>query len=202
MVRKRKIFDYDEPVSVECGYYIISCYFKEGNAKISEYPKLSPPLDNWMKGTKIDLDEEAVLQYEIMEDETGTMRPFYNFAIPLFEHKIVKILEDKGVDNIQFYHAIITDLSNGSKVSDYCSFNIIGLISLMDEENSEYSRLGFGDTKFIERLAILKSNANGLKVFRLREAPHAIFVHESIRGALEEGGVKGITFENPVGWSG
>ncbi len=186
----------------ETSYYVLHCYHQPGDATISELPVLPNPLDNWMGGDRIDFQSDEPLEYVIWPEDAGSMRPFYNLAIPLMNREMVRVLQDNGADNLQAFPTVIRNRLDGRDFHDYLAVNIIGKVSLVNPEESDYDDLGFGEARFFHRLTIREEDAEGRPIFRLKESVNAVFLHVRLKTALQEAGFERLDFVHPMRWAG
>jgi hypothetical protein len=109
-----------------------------------------------------------------------------------------------GVENIEYFDAILQNTLTGQQLLTYKAFNIIGAVSAADMDASELmgtSSSRMGDADF-HALVLDESRIDDLLMFRLAEALNAIVVHESVCKAIEAAGIPGFVFYGPAGWSG
>ena len=117
---------------------------------------------------------------------------------------LIDCLDSAGVDNIEYFDAIIKDMASGEEHSDFMAFNIVGVVSAADMENSTLrgtSSSTMIDVDF-DSLAIDKERAAPFKLFRLAENVSAIIVNEGVKDAVEKHQVPGMVFYDPEDWSG
>jgi hypothetical protein len=62
------------------------------------------------------------------DDESGEDMPelFDDFSFPLFKNDLILALNEFGVDNVEYYNAIINDPDNRERYTNYKVANIIG----------------------------------------------------------------------------
>jgi hypothetical protein len=121
---------------------------------------------------------------------------------------VIEALRKAGVDNIEYYDAILENPLTGQRLLNYKAFNIIGVVSAADMEASGMmgtlgtpgATMGIGD--FFHSLVLDESRINGQLMFRLAEALGAIVVHESVGKAIEAAGIPGFVFYGSGEWSG
>lgn len=172
-------------------YYMINTGFPDGAARISNQPHLPPRYQTWMTGRPIDIDIPTPLEYEIIGDHSGTMRHFFQEpGAPLMSTDLINVLVANGVNNLQTFDAIITDREKNQTYTNYKSVNVIGLISAVDLDKSEYTDLGIGgdgvpSNLFFKTLVLDESRCSELLMFRLAEKVSALVIHASIRKAIE-----------------
>ncbi|WP_155826346.1 imm11 family protein [Leptospira alstonii] len=109
-----------------------------------------------------------------------------------------------GVDNIQYFDAVLRDPSTGQEYANYKAYNIVGLIACADMQTSDLmgtSQSTMGDVDF-HALIIDESKTHGLVLFRLAENVSAVVVREEVKRAIESAGIPGFVFYGPGEWSG
>jgi hypothetical protein len=124
--------------------------------------------------------------------------------VPVMSRRMMKILQDVGVSNIDFYDAAITDQQTGAEYVTHVAYNLIGAIAAADLKTTRFwpgnsSRLIDAD---IESLGIDNAKVGGALMFRLAESVNGIVVHESIKRAIEAAGLTTVTFVLPEEWIG
>lgn len=159
---------------------------------------------NWRRGTPVTLDAPLPLAYTLDPDYGGQPKVlYYEKAIPAMRDDLAQALEAAGVDNVQYFPAVLTDPSSGRQHTDYWAFNIIGKVACADMGRS--STFGGdpqrGDAEFAA-LYIDESRTGGALLFRLAENVSAIVVHASVRAEIESRGIPGLVFYGPGTWSG
>lgn len=184
-------------------YFVMDC---EGKHPVM--PLARGPLgygDNWMGGTPVSDPPRQPLVYELNPRYPGTPKPMYGSeAVPIMRGDVIAALASAGVDNIDYYDAVLRDPSTGKEYTNYKAFNIIGLVACADMGSSERmpgSTSDIGDVDF-HALVIDEKKARGLLLFRLAESVNAIVVHEKVKDRIEAAGIPGFYFYGPGEWSG
>ena len=121
-----------------------------------------------------------------------------DLGITVMSKRLREALDRAGVDNIEYYPAVLTNTETGEKY-EYFAFKVIGLVAAADLDSSEYTSFdgdALIDTSF-ETLAIDESKAHGLKLFRLAENINALMVHEEVKNVIEESGINTLDFLKP-----
>jgi len=191
-----------QPKLYPTNYYVLNDYGIPDCAVLTTTPDLEPHLDNWMDGEEITEAVPEPLLYTIDEDESGNMPAFFLDAMPLMEKKLLKILEDLGVDNLQTYQAEIHDEGRKKVFKNYRAINIVGAVAMLDKKKSKSRGLGLGGAGFIHKLVLDESKAKGKLILRLEESLLTILVHKKIKDAAEKNGIKNVSFTHPALWSG
>jgi hypothetical protein len=129
---------------------------------------------------------------------------YYEKSVPVVRDDVIAVLQGAGVDNIQYFDAILRHPKTGEEHRDYKAFNIVGLVACANMQSSELmgtSSSSVGDVDF-HALVIDESKTRGLLLFRMAEATNAIVVNERVRQAIEAAGIPGFVFYGPGEWSG
>jgi Immunity protein family (Imm11) len=175
---------------------------------IEKQPDL--PGGPWYHGHKLKITFPTPLDYVLEKDpddpEDCNIKMLYdNKAIPVMHNTLVEALQSTGVNNLELFPARITNPNTGKVHEDYQAFNVVGLVSAADLENStlmnEADTPTLLDTDF-DSLVIDESKTMGFRLFRLAENCSAIVVDEKVKAAIEERGIPGIVFYGPGEWSG
>jgi hypothetical protein len=90
-------------------------------------------------------------------------------GIPLYRVDFIAALEEAGVDNLDYYDAIVKDPDNGKVYTHYKAVNILGLVAAADMAKSDAVVHEGGpiiDVDF-DRLVIDDKKAAGFLFFRL-----------------------------------
>ena len=113
--------------------------------------------------------------------------------------RLHNVLLSVGVDNVEFFPAVLTNTSTGEEFK-YYAYKLVGAVSLMDAGQSEYetykNTAPVADTT-IHKFVADESKAHGLLMFRMAESITAIVVHESVKNAIKDAGIDTLEFINP-----
>jgi hypothetical protein len=204
-------------------YFVLGSTFDVG---IGQGPDL--PGTPWYLGRAITIDLPETLDYKLRveapfhdflgdeEDgeegkgplivppsDPGTL--YSGQAYPVMRTDLLEVLKRAGVDNLETFPARLIDEVNNKVHTNYVAFNVIGLVAAADLEKSKLMPHATGVTMLgtdFDSLAIDKSKAHGLLMFRLAESCSAIVVHECIKKAVEAAKIPGIIFHADGEWSG
>ncbi len=188
-------------------YYIMEGEGVDPILVIEEEPDL--PGGPWYHGHKLQIAITGLLEYtlEIEEEEPDSkIKILYDsVAIPVMHNSLLEALRAAGVNNLELFPARITNPNTGEVHEDYQAFNVLGLVSAADLENStlmnESDSPTLLDTDF-DGLVIDEEKTMGFRLFRLAESCSAIVVSEEVKAAIEERSIPGIVFYGPGEWSG
>ncbi|VAW83980.1 hypothetical protein MNBD_GAMMA16-1791 [hydrothermal vent metagenome] len=173
---------------------------------VAEEPHL--PGGPWYHGHKLKITVPAPLEYilDIEEEPNSNINILYDCeSVPTMHNSLLEALRAAGVDNLELFPARITDPNTGEVHEDYHAFNVLGLVSATDLENStlmnKSETVTLLDTDF-DGLVIDEEKTMEFRLFRLAENCSAIVVSEEVKAAIEERGILGIVFYGPGEWSG
>jgi hypothetical protein len=183
-------------------YYVMTCEGLYPSAAIDQYPSL--PGGPWMDGQVITFEVPQPLIYTLDPDYPGKPKPMYVGTVPVMRDDLVEALNEAGVDNVQFFPAVLRNEKRKKDYANYQAFNVVGVISCADMTQSK--RLTETDSEMIDvdfdQLVIDESKIGGALLFRLAEDVSAIVVHEKIKQHIEDRKIPGMTFYGPGEWSG
>ena len=121
---------------------------------------------------------------------TERLVDYYSLS-SLMSDKLVNLLVESGVDNIQIFPIEIEDASTGEVLNfSYSLVNIVGLVSCAKMDESEHSPIG--NSNYFHELQIDEKKTNGQLIFRLAESRFEVIVHEKIAKLINEGGFTGL----------
>lgn len=120
-------------------------------------------------------------------------------GFPLFSGKLKGVIDEFGINSIQYFPVLIKDKKGKVLRDDYVIANVIEMVkcfnyghSVCDEE--DYRDLGIASR--IEKLSIDISAIKGEHLFRMDEAPRLLFASDALRLKLEDSGITGIQYIN------
>lgn len=182
-------------------YFVMVC---EGVPPISPLAS-APRLPGWMGGHVVDTPAEMPLRYSLNPKYPGTPKAMYEEkSVPIMHVSVRAALQAAGVDNIQYFDAVLNNPLTGEVRNDYEAFNIVGLVACVDAVRSQGmggAASTAGDADYHE-LVIDEARAGGALLFRLAENTSAIVVHRRVRDAVLAAGLPGFVFYGPGEWSG
>ncbi len=184
-------------------YYIMTC----PSAPLEADPALLiylPDEDGrgWETGVKFSHDPndfpeeqepETPVRFQIMEGNEGVLREMWEAPAPLMTKRLGQALRDAGVANIDEYDAVIEDLTTGETHTNYVAFNIVGLVAATDHANSKYD----SEIRWFDQLSLDEDAPREALLFRLKDAPYHIIVHERVKTHLEKAGFDMLRFTGP-----
>ena len=160
------------------------------NFGISKSPKLAE--QSVMKGQFIDPDKLPELIFE-HDFPVGEPMPHYlTGGTVLASQKLLKVLDNAGVDNYQAFPAILVNPQTKEIKRDYYLFNVLGLLKATSLNDSNYDELMKGSPEGIDlplvafnKIVIDSKKTYGTYMFRLAEEPVSIIVNTQIIHALK-----------------
>jgi len=115
----------------------------------------------------------------------------------LMSGRLIKVLKEAGVNNMDCFEAILTNTETGEKLG-YQAVNIIGAIAAADLKKSDWENYD-GEAKidtFFNKLVINGAKGGNLLLFRLAESLSKIIVHEKVKDHLIASGIDTMIFLN------
>src|SRR3990172_5068054 len=190
-------------------HYVMTCEGPYPTRSIRKAPKFPSP--SWMMGRKVTVQILEPLVYELdTEIYPGTktagnpVAMYDELTKPLMREDLKAAIWEAGVDNIDFYRALVKDPLTGEELKNYWAFNILGLISCADMTRSKLmgtSKSQLLDVDF-DSLVIDEEGTMGFHLFRLAENISAIVVDDEVKETIEQHKIPGMVFYGPGKWSG
>jgi hypothetical protein len=114
-----------------------------------------------------------------------------------------KVLEETGVDNLDYYPVRIVNEVTGKVKEDYFAANVLGRVACMDLEKSQYTKLipTSKQVHFIDEMYLDYSKVQGFKLFRLDESFPLVLADESVKKAVEKAKLRGVRFVPADGYA-
>ncbi len=186
--------------NIELKYFVLKCFPDESSAILTS-PWMPGALDNWLGGTRWNIEVPEPLVFTITRDEQGNLRPLFTGAIPLMTDELIAALKEVGVDNLDCYSAVIQNEETGEKHMNYKAVNIIGVIKGADPNRSDAVKMPLDDSglmdTFFHNLVLDEEAIGEHYMFRLAESVSTIIVHKKVRDFLIEKGFHQLTFMEP-----
>ncbi|NOZ52463.1 MAG: hypothetical protein GXP08_04865 [Gammaproteobacteria bacterium] len=108
--------------------------------------------------------------------------------------KVKQVLQQEGVDNIEYWPVLIYDQKKRLASSDYCILNVLGTVDCLDHENSEYDRsiLDPARIQHFDKVVFHEDKVpEDVKIFRLKDREAMIFIRNDLLDALKKNNLKG-----------
>jgi uncharacterized protein DUF1629 len=190
----------------QASYFMLEYSPEEDEAVLSGHPDADDPDIDWHCGQRFEKPPRTPVRLVIYEGDigNGVLPELCDVPIPVMSRRLMKILQDAGVSNVEYYDAVIKDLEGGTEHVTHVAYNIVGAIAAADLERTRFwpgnpSRLIDAD---IEGAVIDPAKARGALLFRLAESVNGIVVHESVKKRIEAAGLHSLAFELPEDWIG
>ena len=168
-------------------YYRLDCDVHTMSAYINPD---GPPMRVPMLGQWAELPPDRLPVRYRYRDPTGAALFDLYTGKSLFSRRLVRALENAGVDNLQVFPTVLRNEADGSTREDYVMVNVLGLVSCADVDRSNTTALGAGF--FFHRLVIDEARTHGLLMFRLAESLMDILIHGQVAEAIQAGEFRGI----------
>lgn len=114
----------------------------------------------------------------------------------VFSKKLLQVLRDAGVDNIDTYPCTIRNAVTGEVHTDYSVVNIVGKIACIDQKQSELVFATGSTTEILgyDTIVLDEQKIGDARLFLLAEMPVQIVVHRTVADAIKAAGLTGIDF--------
>jgi len=139
------------------------------------------------RATPIELPLRAVNGYQ------GDPADFHSGRLCVMSERMVDVLRDAGVDNLQVFPAQLVDERTGKRWPA-AVVNVVGRVAAADLAESE--RVNVGETApgeaHFARLVVDPEALGGLLMVRLAESPTSLLIHEQVKQRLERASLTGV----------
>jgi|SRR6516164_7757069 hypothetical protein len=183
-------------------YFVMSCEGVNPATTIGDSPHL--PGGPWMTGRPLQIEVPQPLIFTLNPLYPGKLKAMYKYRYPVVRDDLVQALTAAGVDNIQYFQAVLRDTVANVDHTHYKAFNIVGVVACADMEQSEL--MGTSDSAMVDvdfrALVIDEKKTGGMLLFRLAESVNAIVVHEKVKKQVEASGIENMVFFGPGEWTG
>lgn len=142
-------------------------------------------------GQPLSVDPDPPFLFDVEgEDEIVPGQPIripaYASAGPIFDRKLIEVIQSAGVDNLELFPAVLRIEATGEEIRDsHLAVNILGLVSCADMDESEAEPIA--GSHFFLKLKIDPEKTGDMLMFRVAEQPLEIIVHEKVAHAIQEG---------------
>ncbi|MDP4147337.1 MAG: hypothetical protein Q8936_23175 [Bacillota bacterium] len=104
-----------------------------------------------------------------------------------------KVIEDAGIDGIQYLPINIMSKGGNEKLGNYYVANIYNLLNAVDMNESEYIQFRSGGYSIV-KYAVKADNIKNCDIFRLKEGIVPIFVSEKMKKLIQYNKLTGFAF--------
>jgi hypothetical protein len=153
-------------------------------------------------GFEVDVEEDNIelpfrLQVSFSPDLAGLpkIQPLYEYVsnVKVMSKRLLQVIQSAGVDNLQTFPALVTDAASGRASEDFVVFNVLGMVSAVDLAQSKGTPLG--SVFYFDKIAIDPLKARGLLLFRIKQSPVEVIVHESVARLIGNSKIEGLVLE-------
>jgi hypothetical protein len=158
----------------------------------------------WVSGVSLEkMPPPLIFHVRAVGDFTWPdfIRP--NSAIPLFSPRMRDAMAASGVDNIEYFPAVVVETKTGER-REYVAANVIGIVAAMDRGKSEFipARLHSVMVRSIDRLVLDMERCGEYQLFRLAEYSLLIVVSDRVAEQLKSKTLIGVRLLRPEDWDG
>jgi hypothetical protein len=176
----------------------------QGSRALDGLPDHMDSLD-WTQGKHMDDPVPGGALALDLSLESGNYRSaIIEGFLTLYHKRFRQALEERGVDNIEYYPVQLRDQNTGKVDEDYFVANILGLIDCVDMGKSKVKMWNSGSGFDFQSMVIDEARTHGLKLFRLKDDPTKVIISEEMKENLEQAkilvGVKLIKTEDYSDW--
>lgn len=190
-------------------YYVLDCEFplnENGEALVEVHNSFKVgKVRNWRNGQRLKpgivVPTPIEIEFERHRGYAGQPPELIDSGVPVMTTRLADALQESGVDNIDFFPAILSEKSTGEKF-DYKAYKVVGLVSAADMGKSDWSSYDNRpviDVSF-DGIEIDLKKTGGLLLFRLAENINALLVHQHIKDLVEKKGIDTLQFLDPTEW--
>ena len=179
-------------------YYVMRSDYNDSGVMIMKSPVI-PGHQNVSLDLGIRFEKQLPVFDFIMDEQTqGEVLDFVWTTFPGFvvSARFRKVLEDIGVDNMDYYPVRIVNALTRQVHEDYFAANVLGRAACMDMNSSQFtpSLLDPAQVQSIDELRLDPSKIPDFKLFRLAECLTIVLAHESVKRAVQEARLRGVEF--------
>jgi Immunity protein family (Imm11) len=178
-------------------YYVLTYQgFSDGEAQQLERPVL-PGRDEiaFDEGVWVP-DPPPSLRFLMTQEEHGELGDLVPTYLPglVISERFRQLLDEAGVDNVQYIPAEIEDRVNGGTLGGYFVANVVGLVDCIDMAKSKLTLRAAppGAIRFIRELHIDESRARDLPLFRLERKSSLILMSERVQRKIAAAKLRGV----------
>ncbi|MDF3819711.1 hypothetical protein P3G55_07375 [Leptospira sp. 96542] len=147
-------------------------------------------------GEKI-TEDVPLLTFEVNFPKGYKLPQFLGDVIPIISNRLLDVLNEVGVTNIQTYPVVLQNSETGEVWNNYHALNVIGLVyNAVDIERSNHETIMEGSDNIpallaFEEIVLIKNKIPDLLMFRIAESPSTIIAHEKILDQIATSSYKG-----------
>lgn len=176
-------------------YYIFDEVSPNLEAPFLELPDEIDLIESIM-GKKPKFDELPIkIPAEIDEDEDIVYTDIINPGVPLFSQKMKSVLDECGIENIDYYPVLIVDYETNVTLAEYWLAIVTDIIACIDLEKTQFKETASGQT-VITQFAIDTSKVGESNLFRFHNIPGLIIINEELKEKLSQRTFSGVSFKH------
>ncbi len=161
-------------------YFSLTCHAPlEVDGALVDYAPDRPPgalfRRNWDRGERFASPPPLPVVATIPPSQAGQLLELHTATLPLMSKRLVQLLHQAGVDNLDCYPAEVRDEASGVTLDTHVAFNVIGTLAAA-------------------ALADPTDQARAPLLVRLAGSPTTILVHHTLKRAIEAAGITTLTF--------
>ncbi|MCL6443528.1 MAG: hypothetical protein K6T83_08745 [Alicyclobacillus sp.] len=143
-----------------------------------------------------DWNDSMTFSYDPSEGDTATDFLINNLQWVLISNKVRSVLQDLGVDHVQYLPVHVRNVSTGTVIDGYTALNVTRLTDALDLENSVYMELKSSGRPLIivKKFALSAAKLEGQHVVRVQNQPNPLFLSEYVVNGLLKAGATGCDF--------
>lgn len=146
----------------------------------------------------VKLVSEPALPIAIETFGKGLLPPAFVVPALVVRKDFAEALRAVGVDNIDYYPAVLHDPGSAKQWDNYLVGNVLGLMDVIDMNKSVVEPDSPpGTAMLFETMVVDEGKCRGEKLFRLAQKPSRILVSEEVRDYILGRGFRHVTFIPP-----
>jgi hypothetical protein len=168
------------------------CYVEEGFSQkygIDEYAMYDcKTIENW--------NNNLTFYYNPLEGSVPNDYLATNLRWLIVSERCRKILDDVGVNNVEYLPIKIKSQHDGSEINGFSLVNVLGETDALNISFSDYSYLELDDEKIlnVRKYAVNKNDVSNLHIFRLKDDTIPVFVSETVKKAFIKNKINGFDY--------
>ncbi len=111
-----------------------------------------------------------------------------------FNSRLREVIGVASKDPLQYLPTIVSAKTGEAQTEDYQVANVLTAVSAIDRGRSLLDANPDGSVNSVDRLELDEDKIGGHTLFRLREFPVDLIVHESVASAVRDRGCTGVDF--------
>lgn len=168
---------------------------------ITKFPESLDALDFYSGNIMNDVSSPIIIN---IKTSKGVVFPdAITYMAPLFSDRLKLLLDEHGVDNIQYHEVEIIDQETKNKIGiRYWLANIIGLFDCIDKDRSTGEYDEYLEQYDFESFVIDPLKTYGARIFRPFDERMLIIINETIKDAIVSAKMEGLRVRNTRDYDG